>query len=210
MKNKKIKMFFISLLCVFIYHGNVLLNAKALPKEEITDEYVEEFKKNSPYNFKIYIVHFSAIIYEVNGKKVKIPVFRGTKGDVLHSDLLSYFRYLSNISFTEISETGYAIKTKKGEAKKTLHEFLAFYKSNILKDVDIEHPVTIYLSPVEWILQYNFVVDGVPCYMHINFESRKEDYGKPLPKSVYEIVPNENAGNPGIFFMFYRGRSVPQ
>ena len=209
---KKIKYIIFSIVmgCVFVSYGSIFVNAKTIARDKITAKNVEVYCVENDENLKIFTINFSAITYEVNGKTIRIPMFRGAVGDVNYRDLLSYYQSLPEMSKIDLTEAGYIIKVKKGEAKKTLHEFLAFYKSNILKDVDIEHPVTIYLSPVEWILQYNFVVDGVPCYMHINFESRKEDYGKPLPKSVYDIVPNENAGNPGIFFMFYRGRSVPQ
>ena len=208
---KKLRALLMTIIGFLSLYGVVSLNAKTISTEQITDKHIEEYKSGKTiYSLDIFVINFANIIYNVNGKNIKIPIFKGTMGDVHYNDLLNYYRNKTFFDSDVNSETGYIIKVKKGEAKKTLHEFLAFYKSNILKDIDIEHPVTIYLSPVEWILQYNFVVDGVPCYMHINFESRKEDYGKPLPKSVYDIVPNENAGNPGIFFMFYRGRSVPQ
>jgi len=81
---------------------------------------------------------------------------------------------------------------KKGELKKTFHEFLKFYKSNLLKDVDIEHPSDFGQENNTWVIRYDFKVDGVPGSMQIQIRGSEEF--SPHYKSVYEIQPDEDRG----------------
>ena len=101
------------------------------------------------------------------------------------------------------------IKAKKGEVRKTFHQFLAFYKLNIFKDVDIEKPTAMVLSSTDWIIKYDFQVNGIPCYLKIELSPRKEDLKKRQSdlkiKSVYDIIPDENDMEPGFLYDFYIG-----
>ena len=90
--------------------------------------------------------------------------------------------------------------------KKTFHEFLAFYKSNILKDIDLKDSKAIELSSDDWFITYDFIMDGVPCYLEIRLRAREEDQkSTPVYKTVYDIIPNENMKDPSFTYLFIIG-----
>ena len=46
----------------------------------------------------------------------------------------------------KVMESGFMIKANKGEVRKTFHEFLTFYKSNIFKDINMLNKALLYAS----------------------------------------------------------------
>jgi len=139
-------------------------------KNEITKRMVE--MAGGMWN-NAFIIQFSNIIYEEDSKKIKMPIFHGTSGDVLYKDFREYClinKYLE----PRVKESGFVIKCKNGEVKKTFHEFLKFYKSNILKDVNIESRSNFNSEEDVWTIFFKFKVDGIPCVMTILIDASKD------------------------------------
>jgi len=183
------------------------INTKIIKENEITDKMI------SPYRFEsIFSVNFSNIIYKGQNKEIKIPIFKGINGDAYEDDIINYCIKKKYIKGKEWLT--YIIKCNKGEVRKTFHEFLKFYKSNILKNVNIEKPSVMGLSATDWTVTYNFMVDGIPCCLKIRLDPRDEDVNKsPNPdtvyKSVYEIIPEENMEQSGFTYTFLTNYHYP-
>jgi len=138
-------------------------------------------------------IEYSNIIFTTNsGKEIVQPVFRGTKGNIRYEDLREYCIKVGKLRSNETRISPIQVYCKKGELKKTFHEFLKFYKSNLLKDVDIEHPSDFGQENNTWVIRYDFKVDGVPGSMQIQIRGSEEF--SPHYKSVYEIQPDEDRG----------------
>ena len=123
--------------------------------EKISSEYFEKDK-----DFYIFTMKFSNIIYETSeGKIVKVPIFRGTMGDVLYDDFL---KYCTTKKIMEgCIESAFDVKFKKGEYNKVLDEFKKFYGRRLsinFKEMPTE------MSPYseeEQLNTYAFTLDGV-------------------------------------------------
>jgi hypothetical protein len=97
-------------------------------------------------------------------------------GDVLYDD---FKKYSVNHGLLDkgCAETFFMIKCKKGEFKKTLNEFKAFYKSNILKDIDFDKPsYNERYTDYEDVQFFEFTLEGIPCYLELYVAN--EDYAK--------------------------------
>ena len=193
MKNfKTIKILLVLLgVCILFGCGRTVVETKAVAsnnqKTSISSQQVEK------YDFNLFILRFSNIIYEYQGKKFKFPIFQGTSGDVLYNDYLDYCWNHGLMSSDDI-ETGFVIKCKKGEIRKTLLEFVAFYKSNILKDA--ENPEIIYFHGKHNIL-YHMKINGVTWILSIRLILIDDDY-----TSVYDLKPDENIKEPNFIYNF--------
>jgi len=165
----------------------------------ITEKEIEKYK-----NKRIFIVKFSNVIFEENGKTIKIPIFQGIYGDVKNKEIIEYClekKYINQDMWLH-----YMIKCEKGQIKKTLREFLNFYKTNILKNVDVDNFNNASISTTEWTIIYDFIIEGVPCYLKIQFSPREEDVdNEPKYKSVYDIIPKENVKDPNFTYLFVVG-----
>jgi hypothetical protein len=174
-----------------------------ISSEKISDKHIELYKYDMSF-----ILRFSNMIYNEENKDIVIPIFQGKYEDVLYKDFIDYC-IRNKLLQPKVMETGFMIKTKKGDIRKTFHQFLAFYKSNILKNVDIEKPTVMILSSTDWIIKYDFIVNGVPCYLKIELPPRDEDLKKKrkdlILKSVYDIIPEEEDMEPGFLYDFYIG-----
>ena len=135
-----------------------------------------------------FIIKFSNLIYNSSGKEVKIPIFRGTMGDITYKEFRQYCR--DNKLLKEgYREAGFIIDTKEGEVKKTFHEFLRFYQSNLFKDVgvDVNKPSEISdANPGAIEISYKFKAKGTPMVMKITiYITDPVDTSK--IKSVFDI-----------------------
>jgi len=150
--------------------------------------------------YNSFIISFSNIIYEVQGKSIKIPIFQGTEGDLLYKDFREYCltnKYLE----PRVRESGFIVKCKKGEVKKTFIEFINFYRSNILKDVNFDDKSNFDVNESGWIIFYKFKIDGIPCVLNIEIDAAKRIDRKKL-KSVYDIMVNEDMTYPSFAYSF--------
>ena len=165
-------------------------SVKSETAKNITSKEVEQFNDD-----KLFIIRYSNIIYEKNGKTIKIPIYQGTYGDVLYKDFRDYCLKMNYLE-PNVKESGFIIKSKKGELRKTLHRFLDFYKGNILKGI-IDKPTSMLCDGYEWFIDYDFVMEGIPCYMTIRLDTSEidnENYRK--YKTPYEIITNVDIENP--------------
>ena len=194
-------MIIVLLVAIVINGTSSPINKRIIKENEITNEMI------APYRFEsIFYVNFSNIIYKGQNNDIKIPIFKGINGDVYYDDIIKYC--IKKKYIKEKQWLVYIIKCNKGEVRKTFHEFLKFYKSNILKNVNIEKPSVMDLSATDWTIKYDFTVNGIPCYLEIQLDPRDEDVNKsPNPdtiyKSVYEIIPEEKIEQSGFTYRFF-------
>lgn len=202
---KRVKQFFImSIFSIGFVSSIFIMNMHAAGSNQNNSIDITE-KDIIPFKYPMtFIVKFSNIIYEEKGKNIKIPVFQGNLGEVKYKDLIKYCidkKYIDQYMWVS-----YIVKCKKGKVRQTLHEFLKFYKSNILKDVNIEKPTVMSLSSTEWTIKYDFTIENIPCYLEIQFDSQEKDVdNNPKYKSVYDINPEENVKDPNILYTFIIG-----
>ncbi len=184
--------FLLSVLVVNIF-------ASGISKTVITEREFERYK-----NKRIFIIKFSNVIFEENGKSINIPIFQGVYGNVKNKEIIEYCidkKYINQDMWLH-----YMIKCHKGKIKQTLHDFLRFYKSNILKDVDIDDFNSASISTTGWTIIYDFIIGGVPCYLKIQFDARDIDIeNEPKYKSVFDIIPEENVKEPNFTYLFVVG-----
>ena len=149
------------------------------------------------------VVRFSNIIYEYKEKQFKFPIFQGNLEDVFYTD---FKNYCLNTGLVEQRYLGnqFAIKCRRGEIRKTFHEFLNFYKTNILKDVNINKPV-IECNSKFCLIWYNFKMNGIPCSLSIEFIGISDNSNY---KSVFDIIPDENVVDTSFTYRFHPGGRV--
>jgi len=173
---------------------------------------VIEYKKSS----NLFIIKFSNLIYEVKGEDVKvpIPIFRGSMGDITYKEFRKYC-YDNKLMGDGYRESGFVIETKKGEVKKTFHEFLRFYQSNLFKDVgiDVNRPIEISnIEPGILNIHYDFKVKGVPMVIKITIYTT-DTTGSVIidkKKSVFDIdIIDEDFGTtpPHFYFGIYQNQT---
>ena len=146
------------------------------------------------------VVRFSNIIYEYKEKQFKFPIFQGNLEDVFYTD---FKNYCLNTGLIEKDYIGnlFLIKCRRGEIRKTFHEFLNFYKTNILKNVNINKPA-IEWNYDEFLIWYKFEMNGIPCSLAIRFigSSYSSNY-----KSVFDVILDENVVDTSFTYRFYPG-----
>jgi len=181
-------------LIICINKNGMTSDSKIYKINEIPEQAVERLN-----NSFIYVIKFSNLIYDVNGKKIIIPIFQGNLPSVEYTDFKKYCRE-KKILDPKTMESGFVIRTKKGEVKKTILEFIKFYQGNILKGN--KKPFEIYTDGDEpqylvWNIVYKFSSAGIPCTMKISFEADKKDWGFTNKiKNIDEMHPNEKMDDP--------------
>lgn len=201
-KNKSFLLFIIMILSLF--NNCSSFSAKERIKlDKITSKHVEPYKYT-----RTFILRFSNLVYYEEGREIIIPLFQGNLGDVEYKVFRDYC-LKNKLLEPKVMESGFIIKPKKGEIRKTLHEFLAFYKLTIFRNINIEKPTLMRLSSSYWTINYDFKVNGVNCYISIELPPREEDLDKSEIeldyKSVYDIIPDEGEIEPGFTYHIYIG-----
>lgn len=150
-------------------------------------------------NSFMYIIKFSNLIYDVDGKKVKIPIYNGNLADVEYNDFKKYCRD-KKILDANTMESGFVVRTQKGELKKTIIDFIKFYQRNISQG--FEKPFEVYTDGDQpqylvWNIVYKFSLDGIPCSVKISFEADKKDWEfVEKIKTIEDMHPDENTDDP--------------
>lgn len=158
----------------------------------------------SEYEF---IIKFSNLIYEKDGKEMKIPIFQGSMGDIYYKAFHEYC-YKNNLLEKGWGESNFIIKTEKGKLTKTFHEFLNFYKGNILKDVDINKPAKIKIDGGALDIYYDFVINGVPFSFQIGINANKKNIDNLGPiKSIFDVDLKENVEIPIFQYRFWKNKT---
>lgn len=136
-------------------------------------------------------IKYSNIIFTTKkNQKIIQPIFRGDKGSVSYEDLREYCLKMGKLEKNQFYISPIIVKCEKNNVKKTFHEFLSFFQTNLLKDIDVEHPTDFGLENVTWVITYDFTYNNIPCYMQIQIKGSER---QSIPyKSVYEIQPDEN------------------
>ncbi|MCL1833906.1 MAG: hypothetical protein FWG49_05320, partial [Leptospirales bacterium] len=131
------------------------------------------------------------------------PIFRGNMGDINYDDFLNYC-YDNKLLDNDYREGGFIIETKRGEVKKTFHEFLRFYQNNLFKDagIDVNRPSRFVSDLDQLYICYDFKVKGIPMVIAITvYIIGDVDTGK--IKSVFDVDNiDENFENTLPFFKF--------
>lgn len=181
-KNLGLVCFIIALSCV----SDNLLAEKNMQLQPVDGKYIKFFGEAGLLD-----IQYSNIIFTTNsGKEIIQPIFRGTKGNIRYEELRQYCIQMGKLRSSEKRISPIQVYCKKGEVKKTFYEFLQFYKTNLLKDVDIEHPTDFGQENDTWFIRYDFQVDGIPGNFEIQIDGSEKT--SPHYKSVYEIQPDED------------------
>lgn len=165
--------------------------------EGIKEKGILDYKKT----YRI-IIKFSNIIYEEKGKQLKIPIFQGDLGDISYDEIVDYCRKKKYLE-PDAVVTSFVIKGKKRQMTKTFHEFLKFYKSNILKDTDLDRPGYNNDACCPEIY-YDFIIDGVPLVLWIRIcrdNCNSNELKEFKYNSIFDIKLNEDFD--AFFYDFY-------
>ena len=112
----------------------------------VNKESIQQYDERKGAFMGAFIIKFTNLIYEVNGKNVKIPIFRGNMGDATYKEFHEYCYKNNLLKARGYIESGFIVESEKGKLTNTFHEFLNFYKNNILKDCDIKTPTYFRVS----------------------------------------------------------------
>lgn len=121
--------------------------------EQISSKYFEKDKDDY-----LFLMRFSSIICGPAGKLIRVPIFRGTMGDVLYVDFLEYCE-TKGLLEKGVAESGFYVEFEKGEYNKVLDEFKEFYGSRL--SIDFKK------DPARWIPYlegYGKIIDGKMIY----------------------------------------------
>lgn len=140
-----------------------------------------------------FIIKFTNLIYEKNGKEIKIPIFRGNMGDVSYRAFHDYC-YKNGLLQEGWGESGFVVKSEKGKLTTTFRDFLNFYKNNILKKVDINKPakIKIFGEGDDLEIYYDFEANGIPFVLQIMINTEVKVNNPDLIKSMLQVNLNEN------------------
>jgi len=154
----------------------------------------------------LFIIKLSNIVYEKDGKELKIPIFQGNMGDATYEDFRKYCLDKKLLE-PNVAETAFVIKADKGKLTKTFREFLNFYKGNILKNTDVNMPAKILVDGGVLELYYDFKLNEVPFVLQISISTGQKDIDTSLIKSIYNVNLNENMKTPIFQYRFWEDYS---
>jgi len=163
-----------------------------------------------------HIIRYSNVIMNVNGKKIKVPIYGGIYEDITYEDLEKQQKYKNNYLLG-----GVTVYTKNGKVKETFYDLLNFYKKSFFKNIDANKPSVIGNEGSSWyLIWYDFEYEGLPCSMMISVECDEKasikkieemGYGRkksiPVEGTIDMLVFNEKS--PGIGIAIYIGESSP-
>lgn len=150
-------------LIVLFFSINCLALSLNVKQKNITDDNFKELYANC------YVIKFSNVFINMNNKRIKIPIFQGSHGDI---DLEELEEIQKNKIFILSSLIFFS---KKGELKKTLLDFLYFYKKSMLKNNDINKPTIIGAEGDSYIIWYDFVYEGMNSSMMIHLMGNEKN-----------------------------------
>jgi hypothetical protein len=163
-----------------------------------------------------YVIRYSNIILNYNGKNVKVPIYGGTYEDITYEELQKKQKE-KNLSLFG----GITIFTKNDEVGKTFHDILKFYKKSFFKNIDINKPSVIGNEGSSWyLIWYDFEYEGLPCSMMISVECDEQASLKKIEQMGYgrkQSIPvngtidmlSFNEKSPGISLRIFIGESSP-
>jgi hypothetical protein len=155
--------------------------------------------KNTPS----FIMKMKNLIYEHEGRRLKIPIFQGNMGDVSYDEFRQYSLNKKYLKPNE-AESCFIIKTDKGKLTKTFREFLVFYKGNILKNIDINKPSKIHIFDEGNItIYYDFEVSGVSFVLQLDIVTNDKIKNLDSIKSVFDINLDETLEDPIFRYRFW-------
>ena len=166
-----------------------------------------DYQKNeavSKISSSSFIIRYTNLIYEHEGKELKIPIFEGNMGDVKYKEFRMFCvdkKYLK----PNVAESAFIIQADKVNLTQTFRKFLKFYKGNILKNTDINKPAKIIIDGGALELYYDFIVDDVPfvLYVKINTDKGNIDNSDSI-KSILDLNLNENVPKPMFKYRFWK------
>lgn len=174
---------------------------KEISNMHILNEFDENNVTDVTGDLLLELKYSNLIITYKTGEKVVMPIFNGDRGNIEIDTIENYYikkGRLEQIGGLKVGLGDFAISCKKGENKKTFYDFLNFYKGNILKDVDIEHPKCLTNEEGVWIIYYHYNNQGVPSCLRINIAGAEKEYTKYT--SIYQIQVDED--NNGFMYSF--------
>lgn len=145
-----------SLLAVVFLTIDCKVNDKSMPQEKSVNADTANQKPKCSWDGDfVFDCKYKFIVMGPEDKGIKVPVYGGEEGEIRRKDIRKALN-MGDIAF------GFAYKYQPGQGKKLLLDILGFYKSSLLKDIDIYRPTVIGGEPGLWIIWYDFDVNGVP------------------------------------------------
>jgi len=145
-----------------------------------------------------YVIKFANLIYEVNDKKIIVPIFNGDMKSVKYNDFLKYCREKKMLD-NNAKESSFLIKAEKGVVKKTFLEMIKFYENNILKGYENTYemfPVGGDNTDFEWLIIYKIKIDSIPYTLKFTVTAYEKDptlKGKFKNLKIQDIHPDERS-----------------
>ena len=193
------------------YDKKVITDVKTY--NSTSDKWIIDFESKATY-FRDYmfVLKCRSLIYDFNSKKISIPVFKGNGKELNYNDFYIFYKKKKIYMINNQAYSAFIIPCRQGVVKKTFHEFLNFYRTNIFKGIDVKTPVNMVIDGAMWVIDYNFTVDGIPCSMTIQIVSDESDI-IPVDKwktyrSVFQINPKENGRDKYFFYSINIGEHV--
>jgi hypothetical protein len=152
---------FLITVCLFITNTECL--SQNTSKEKVTDKNFQQLYADC------YVIKFSNVFMMVDNKKIIIPIYNGTYGDVDLDELKKVQKSKADILSSLI------FYSKKGKLKNTLIDFLNFYKKSLLKDNDVKKPTVIGGEGDSYIIWYDFVYEGINSSMMIHLSGDEKN-----------------------------------
>ena len=157
----------------------------------------------SEYQF---IIKVSNLIYEKDGKMLKIPIFEGDMGDVNYKEFRNYCEGKGYLQ-PKVAETNFVIITEKNKLTKTFREFLMFYKGNILSNTDIAKPGKIVYDGGALELYYDFQIDSIHFVLQVNISTDRDEIVPGSIKSILDVNLDEKMKTPMFTYRFWKNKT---
>lgn len=170
-------------LLVLLYYAGVLWASDKCP--QMCQEIRRQIKKCT--------IKAANVIYDMeegkyHGKIFKIPIFMGHGSDITYAKLESERVKAKFIGPGEYALQRVCYEVPPGKGQATLMEFLNFYKSSLLKDIDIYQPTVIGPGDGGWMIWYDFEYEGVPGTMMIPIMADANAQDKVTKNGTREIT----------------------
>jgi hypothetical protein len=188
-KRTKSKLYSVILLLAFLFFGCKETTSNTNRTIFVKDENITEANFRQLNNR--YIIKFSNVWDNFNNRLIKIPIFKGTEGDV-QLNQLERKQKMKDVSIMG----GIIIETGKGKVRQGVLECVSFYKKSLLKNVDIHKPSIIGVEPSGMFIWYDFDYEGIPGTLMIGVAYDPDcETKKSMCRYEYleDIEVNENA-----------------
>ncbi|HPJ36568.1 MAG TPA: hypothetical protein PK358_17145 [Spirochaetota bacterium] len=191
------------LICLFCVILIINCNDKKAVSEPNVQNKIQGNAIQKYKNTHSFIIKFNSLIYEKDGKELRVPIFQGEMGNVTYKEFRKYCldnKYLE----PNVAESSFVIKADKGKLTKTFRDFLNFYKKSILKNVNINKPTKINVYDEGGLsLYYDFEINGVPFVLQLEIITDDKIESLDSVKPILDVHLDEGVKDPIFRYRFW-------